>query len=453
METLRETKAKIASANKEIIDYINAFADKQSCVETDAFLCAQNDIAEAPGEGVVSGFATVGGIGVCLFATNPKVLKGAVGALNAKKITRAVNNAVRTEKPLIAIWDSAGARFAEGIDCLEGYASILRAYSIAYGSVPVITVIKGNNFGMSSYVAGMSDFVLVEKDGVSATASPLVISAKTGKNKVGTLDDLIASGIATNAVKDLRGTLEKILCAVTNCDFSDFGDDVNRACKGLKAGVSAEQVIKEVFDKDSFLPVRAGYAPSVLTGLADLGGITVGIVATDGKVDGGALTADGCIKISEFLNICDNIECPVVFFTDSIGTAVTSDDARLMREMSNLIYQINSLGVDMFSVVYGKAIGSSYTALVAPCEYKIAWETATVGTLESESAARLLYADEIKSAKNKDKAVEKLAKAYSEENCSAVTIARSGYFDNVIEPNQTRLYLSAALLAHVEKTI
>lgn len=449
MDTLKDQKSKQLKANKEVIDFINAFVDKQSFVETDAFVCLENDIAEAPGEGVVSGFARVADIDVCLFATNPKVLKGSVGALNAKKITRAINNAVRMDKPLIAVWDTSGARFAEGIECLEGYASILRAYTVAYGQVPIISVINGNNLGISSYIAGVSDFVLINKDSKCATASPLVLSAKTNSAGVGSADSLKASGIATNVYTNFRDTLVKILGLIVDTNGA-AADDPNRVCKGLKAGVGADAAIKEIFDKNSFLPIREGYADVAVTGLAKLGGLTVGVVATDGKADGGKLTADACVKISEFLNICQNAGIPVVTLVDSTGTAVCADDAALIREMSNLVYQINAIDVDMFSVVYGKAIGGAYAALVSPCEYKIAWECASVGALESESAARLLYSDEIKSAKNKDKTVEKLAKAYSEENCSALHIAKKGYFDNVIEPNLTRQYLLAAILCHVE---
>ncbi|MCH5157697.1 MAG: hypothetical protein J1F33_00735 [Clostridiales bacterium] len=447
MDTLRNQKTKLAAANKDILGFIGSFIDDKSFVETDAFMCSENDVADAPGEGVVSGFATVKDTPVCLFATNPAVLKGSVGALNAKKITRTINNAVRMDKPLIAVWDSAGARFAEGIECLEAYASILRAYTVAYGEVPVITLIKGNNFGLSSYVAGLSDFVIVCKDGKSATASPLVISAKTGNTAVGTADDLMSRGIATNKCDSLRDTIVKMLGVFYGVAT---GDDPNRVCKGLKAGVSASAVIKEVFDKNSFFALRDGYTKEVITGFASLADVSVGVVAIDSSSDGGRLTADGCIKISEFLNTCENAEVPVVFLVDSVGTEINADDAAVMREMSNLIYRVNTLDSDIFSVVTGKAIGSAYTSLVAPAEYKIAWDTAEVGTLESEAAARLLYADEIKSAKNKDKAAQKLAAAYSEENCSALTIARSGYFDNVIEPNHTRSYLVAALLAHVE---
>ncbi len=453
METLKNVKSALNAANKDIIGFINAFVDDKSFVETDAFVCSQTELADAPGEGVVSGFASVDDNGVCLFAVNSKVLKGAIGELNAKKIVRAINNAVRMDKPLIAVWDTSGARFAEGIGALEGYGSILRAYTVAYGEVPVISVIKGNNLGLSAYVAGISDFVIAYPDSVIASASPLVISAKAGVDTkaVGSVKTSAQNGIVTNTVKndkELRQTLADILTAFSGTGKST--DDPNRVCKGLKAGVAADALIKEVFDKNSFFAVRADFAPVAVTGFATLGNIPVGVVATDIKQSDGRLTADACVKISEFLNVCENAECPVVFLTDCIGTEQTVADAALIREMSNLLYSVNTIDVDMFSVVYGKAIGGAYTALVAPCAYKIAWETAEIGALESEAAARLLYADEIKSAKNKDKTAATLATAYGGENCSALALARSGYFDNVIEPNLTRSYLIAALLAHVE---
>lgn len=447
MDTLQNTKSKLAAVNKELIGFLNAFVDEKSFVETDAFVCADDDTFE----GVVSGFATVGDVPVCIFATNPKTLKGAIGERGAQKIVRAVNNAVRMDKPLIAVWDTSGARITEGVAALEGYGAILRAFTVAYGDVPVISVVKGNNLGLSAYASGLSDFVIGYENGAVASASPLVLSAKTGNNAAGTVKTAAARGIVTNTVKtdkDLRAMLVKALGVFDGAKAS--GDDPNRVCKGLKAGADVSALIKEVFDKNSFLPVRADFEPVAVTGFATLGDVTVGVVATDAKRSDGRLTVDACVKISEFLNVCENAECPVVFAVDCVGTEYAADDAALMREMSNLIYQVNSLDVDMFALVYGKAIGGAYTALVAPCEYKIAWECAEVGALESEAAARLLYADEIKSAKNKDKTVEKLAAEYGAANGGALMLARNGYFDNVIEPNLTRQYLLAALLAHVE---
>lgn len=453
METLKNAKSTIAAANKDILGFINAFVDGQSFVETDAFVCSHSELADAIGEGVVSGFATVGGTGVCLFAVNSDVLKGAIGEHNSKKIVRAVNNAVRMQKPLIAVWDTAGARFAEGIAALEGYGAILRAYSIAYGDVPVISIIKGNNLGISSYVSALSDFVVAYEGSVLASASPLVIAAQQNADvkAVGGVDRAAAAGLVTNVVKSDKELKSLLLSVMTVCDGNaQTGDDPNRICKGIKAGVSAASLIKEVFDKDSFIELRGGCAREAITGFASLGDICVGVVATDKSADGGRLTALGCNKITEFINTCSNLATPIVFLTDSVGTARTLDDGALIREMSNLVYTVNTCDIDMFSVVYGNAVGGAYTALVAPCEYRIAWENAVIGAVESETAARLLYADEIKSAKDKEKAVQKLASAYAAENNSALVLARGGYFDNVIAPEHTRMYLLAALLAHVE---
>ncbi len=444
MESLRDAKANIAAANKDVLKFLNSFIDDKSFVETDAFMSSETDLGDAPGEGVVSGFARICDTNVCIFATNPAVLKGSVGSLNAKKIVRAINNAVRMDKPLIAVWDTCGARFSEGVECLEGYGSILRAYTVAYGEVPIISVIKGNNLGLSSYIAGISDFVIAYPSSVIATSSPLVLG--TDAKKVA--EDCVRTGLVTNVVendKALRETISKMLGVFSGGAAS--GDDLNRVCKNLKRGVKADALIKEIFDKNSYLPVRSAFVADVATGFATLGDIPVGVVATTGE---NRLTADACVKISEFLNVCENAETPVVLLVDSVGTERGNADAKLIREMSNLIYQVNTIDVDIFSVVTGSAIGGAYTALVAPAEYKIAWDSAEVGALESEAAARLLHSDYIKTAANKDKAAAKLAKSYSEENMSALTIAKSGYFDNVIEPNATRAYLLAALLAHIE---
>lgn len=453
MESLQNLKKSFAAVNKDVMSFINSFVDDKSFVETDAFVCSKNGADAAVGDGVVSGFAAIADRGVCVFAFNSDVMKGAVGELNAKKVVRAVNAAVRMNKPLIAVWDTAGAKICDGIGALDGYGSILRAYTVAYGQVPVISVIRGNNFGISAYVAGISDFVISYSDSTIASASPLVVAAKCGCDikSIGSADIAAKTGISTHTVKTDK-ELRTLLCEVLGIFDGKVssGDDLNRVCKGLKLGAKPESLIKEVFDKGSYIPVRAEFAPVVSTGFATLGDIVVGVVATDGTISDGRITSDACIKISEFLNICDHAECPIVFMVDSVGTEHTVCDASLIREMSNLIYQVNALGTDMFAVIYGKAIGAAYTALVVSCEYKIAWDGAEIGALDSQSSARLLYADDIKTAKNKDVAAQKLAADYACENSSAIAVARVGYLDNVIEPDLTRSYLLAALSAHLE---
>ncbi len=453
METLQSVRSKLRAVNKDVSAFLDVFVDDKSFVETDALMCSSTEFGDATGEGVISGIAQINNNAVAIFATNAAVFKGAIGALGAKKIIRTVNNALSTRKPLIAVWDTSGARIAEGIECLEGYSDMLRAFAIAHEQVPVISIIKGNNLGISAYLSEFSDFVLACPEAVSATASPLVLSAKAGvpESAVGGAKVLAERGIVTNIVKknEIKGLLNKILDIFCGNEVRG-GDDLNRVCKGLKAGSNCSAVIKQVVDKDTFFEVRENFASVVKTGFAMLADTYVGIVAVDGAVDGGRLTVDACIKIERIIETCENAEIPVIFFVDSVGTAQSGDDTALIREMARLIYNVNLITVDLHCVIFGKAIGGAYSALVSPCDYKLAWENAELGVMESEAAARLEYADEIKSAKDKDKAAAKFAAAYASENSNAVYVARGGKLDNVIEPNLTRSYLISALLARVE---
>ena len=445
METLKSAKSKLAAANKEITGFIGAFVDDSSFVETDAFVCSQNDFGEMPSEGVVSGIATIDSRYVCVFATNPEVLKGSIGAVNAKKIVRTVNNAVKTGRPLIAVLDTSGARITEGLECLEGYADIFKSFTVASANVPVITVVKGKNLGHLSYLTSMSDFIIACPDAVSASASPLVISAQTGlpEKEVGSSKKLAENGMVTHIAKktELRALITDLLSVCCDTEKSSK-DDPNRVCKGLKAGVNAQAVINQIIDDKKFIPVASEYAKSVTTGFAYLSEMPVGIVAVQGK-----LTAKASTKINDFLHLCDKIEKSVIFLVDCSGSEITAADADLMRDMSMLIDEINVFDQTKISVVFGKAGGIAYTALVSLCDYKIAWEDASASVLESESAARLLYSDEIAKAKDKDKSAAKFASAYAEENASAMVVALSGHFDNVVNPNHTRAYLINTLMA------
>ena len=200
---MKSAKSKLSAVNKDVLAFLNAFIDDKSFIETDALTCSSTEFGDAPGEGVVSGIAQINNNAVALFATNAAVFKGSIGALGAKKIIRTVNNALSTRKPLIAVWDTSGARIAEGIECLEGYSDMLRAFAIAHGQVPIISIIKGNNLGISSYLSEFSDFVLACPEAVSATASPLVLSAKAGvpEAAVGSAKVLAERGVITNIVK------------------------------------------------------------------------------------------------------------------------------------------------------------------------------------------------------------------------------------------------------------
>lgn len=441
------------AATKEIGKTIAAIVDENSFVETDKFISESTELGDAPGEGVVSGFAHISDVRVGLFATNPKVLKGSIGKANAKKIVKTIDAAVRAGLPVVGILDTAGARFGEGIDAMEGYADIFAALSAAYGTVPTVSVVKGADFGLSSYFCAVTDLCVAYKGAQIATSSPLILAGngKEDPAKIGTGAALYEnSDVVTHVAeseKDVKNTVSRFLQLVTQ-PLADNADDPNRTVKAASLK-KADDMLREIFDKDSVLAVRDGYAKEVKTGFARLGGVAIGYVCTTGK-----LTADGAGKVTELLNTCESFSLPVVNLVDCGGAETqAATDGKTMRAVSDMMFTYHSSCIPKLALVYGNAVGLGYTAFASKSctDYTVAWADAKIGVMAEISAAQLLYKDEIAKAKNKEQAEKKLATAYAEENMSAPVVAARGYLDNVIEPALTRPYLIAALQIYMTK--
>ncbi len=440
-----QTKAK----EKDTLAFINGFIDDNSFMETDMLVKSVTPLGEATGEGVVSGFGCIGGMQTAIFATDAAVMKGSIGEGAVEKITRIINSAVKTGAPLIAVIDTSGARFGEGARILGGYGKIFDAMAKAYDSVTTVCILKGNNFGMMSYFTAFCDFVVALDKSVMATSSPLILASKTKEDvaKVGSVavhtakTGLIHAVVKTTA--ELKKTVKEFI-SLTEERIADSADDLNRACKGLKVGAKPSAIIKEVFDKDTFLELRADYAPEVVTGLARLGGITVGIAANNASVNEGRLSSNSAVKISELVILCDNMGIPVINLVDCAGAVndLSEENSRLIRDVGIMLYNYANT-TKKISLVVGKAIGVGYTAFAANSmyDYSAAWTDAEIGVMDASATARLIYGKEIAKAKDKKKAKEKFADAYSEENMSAQNVATLGLLDNVIKPEHTRRFL------------
>ncbi len=445
--------------SSEIYDLIKEITDESSFMETLTLVQGKSSLSEPHGEGVVSGFATIGDIQAGIFANNFDVMSGSVGKKSAKKISKCVEDSVKMNIPVIGILETSGARFGEGIKAMEGYGGIFKAMNLAYGNVPTIIVLKGNCFGMMSYVASCCDCCIAFEDAKLSTASPLILAAKTkvDVSKVGTMTvHSSESGIVSRVVKSGEELKQDIISLLNFLLVPDIesDDDANRVCSTLTATSSVEETISEVFDKDTFFGLKNDYAKEVIVGFARLNGTAVGVVANNSAVSG-SLTAKGARKISDFLISCLSFGLPIVNLVDCAGVEnnLLSENDSLIRDISEMLQSYNASENAKISVIIGKAIGLGYVAFASKriFDYTIAWENAYIGMLDSFATANLLYADEIAAAKDRAKAEQELAKTYADENGSATVVAESGYIDNVILPSLTRQYLIAAVMMYGAK--
>lgn len=431
-------------ATKKVRSTVNAIVDEASFVELDAFMGGSDELGEIRGEGVMCGLASIGGVDVAVFADNPDVFDGGISLRGAEKIRRLIDRAVESGLPLVSLIDTAGARVLEGVGALYGYGLILDGYAEAYGSVPVITVVKGRNYGMLSYLSGLSDLFIAYDKAQIATASPLLLSA-AGGDCSSAKTHYEKSGAVTNIVGgdgELRELLIKVLGDLSS-PVQDTADDPNRVCKKLTASSSVRDVLAEAFDAGSVVEIRGGIADNVVTAFARLCGVTTAVVGVDGK-----LTAKGASKITDFLNTASSFGIPVVNLVTSTGIVVDAHQEQccLMRNISDMIYAYGNVQVPKIALVCGEAVGAAYSIFASKSsyDYTMAWDCASVTPLESAAAARMLYGDDIAKAKDQEKAEAKFAEVYAEDN-SAVKAAEKGHFDTVLLPAHTRQYLIAAL--------
>ena len=447
----------------DIYKFIDRITDEKSFVEVDALIRDETCFGTAYGEGVASGFASINNVQVGIFATNPEVLKGSIGKRNAQKIAKCINNAVKTNSPLIAVLDTSGARFSEGIEAMEGYGLILRCFSRAYDYIPTICVLKGNNFGMLSYLTAYCDLCIAYDKAVLSTASPLILASKTKYDAsfIGTASiHSQQSGLISNIVKndeELRTKLYKFVDLLGQ-PRKMSADDPNRICRGLNSDSKAYDIIKEAFDKDSFYEMREFYSREFVTGYARLDGYTVGIIASNYNVNEGKLSADAATKITEIVTSCEKFNIPIIAIVDSEGVRknLESENTNLIWDIGSMIYGLSHSSATKVALISGKAVGLAYVALASKSiyDYTIAWDSAKISMIDSLAASTLVYADDLAKAKDKgekDELTKKFDEAYTEENCRASVIAQKGYIDNVIKPCFSRQYLIAGVEMFYDK--
>ena len=315
----------IGKATASVKKFIDSICDKSSFVETDAFVTGKTfeDAAAALGEGVVTGYATLGGKPVHIFAQNAEVLKGSLGKAHADKIVKCMRRAVKTGTPLISVIDCGGARVGEGVGVLEGYAEVLAEAAIVSGQVPHFCVVKGNAVGMMSAFVAMADFAFMSKDAVLSLDSPMYLAST--QKEFPALNKLLGydahkggADIAQFSYKS-EADLKKQLTALTDLLLGEVEtkDDPNRVASALDKGLPAADTVKAIVDDGKVVEYCSDWAKDVVCALASVNGIAVGVVATDSSVGKGYISLDGARKIAAFVDKLDRrgiVRCDRVEF-------------------------------------------------------------------------------------------------------------------------------------------
>lgn len=447
---LQSRKQKILDVGKEIRKDINLLIDGDSFVELSSFSFSKNDFygEEAEGEGVVTGFATINDYPFYIVAQNAAVFSGGVSKANCEKIVKCLNQAEKTDTPIVYFLSSLGVQTGEGVNVLEGLASLVLKASQLKGTVPQYLVVNGEVYGQIAVLAGLCDFTFfIDKKSALAANSPLVISARSGRNankfEVGGASGLDKANLASFTVKNI-GEAKEIILKINGLltVAVDDGNELNKTISALDKKADAETLLK-VFDKGSAVEVGASYSSEVKCYLARIGGIASAAVIFDGE-NGVELNARNIRKLKDFAEFACCYNLPYVTFVNASGITADTDtnNSLVLKEIGEYVSVLDCIAAAKISVVYGKAIGLGYTVFAAKSmgyDYAYAFANAKIALFDDVKGAEIEFSAE----KNIDR--EKLAARYADENSDPMNAAKNGYIDNIIQPSFVKQYLVASL--------
>ncbi|MBQ3133442.1 MAG: carboxyl transferase [Clostridia bacterium] len=381
--------------------------DLGTFVETDRLLAA----------GVVTGYGCVDGSPVYAYAQDHNVCCGAVGKAQADKIRALYALASENGAPVVAVFDSDGAKLGEGVDAMNALSEILTATTRLSGVVPMIAVINGACVGSAAMIAAACDVVIKREDA----------------------DYYLNPG-------DAAATAD-----VTVEDEDALFNAVHQVLSYLPSNNLESTPIYE-FDQPTALPTDTADAAAAVADADDLLELTLGgdSKAAFARIGGravGLLTLCGdklgreAAKAARFVRLCDSFSLPVVTFVDAAAFGCVNCASKLATAYSEAT-------VAKISVITGRAYGTVYVAAAgkeAGADAVLAWPNATISALAPEAAVCLFRKEELAAMTDPAKQRPQIIADYAATECSPKAAAENGWLTDVILPAETRGKVAALL--------
>ena len=414
-----------------------------------------------PGDGVVTGWGTVNGRTIYLFAKDFTVFGGSLSETHAQKILKVQDMALRNRAPIIGLFDAGGARIQEGVAALGGYGEVFQRNVLASGVIPQISVIMGPCAGGDVYSPAMTDFIFMVRDTsymfvtgpdvVKTVTNETVTAEELGGASVHTTKSSIADGgydDDVTALLEMRRLID-FLPANNQADVPELSvyDEPDRIDLSLDTLIpdnpnkpyDIKELILKTVDEGDFFEIQEAYAKNIVVGFGRMEGRTVGIVANQPMVLAGVLDSDASRKAARFVRFCDCFGIPLITFVDVPGflPGTAQEYGGLIKHGAKLLFAYAEATVPKVTIITRKAYGGAYDVMASKHlrgDLNYAWPTAEIAVMGAKGAVEILYRSELGDA-------EKIAartKEYESRFANPFVAAERGYIDEVIMPHSTR---------------
>lgn len=431
------------------------------------------------GDGVVTGYGTVDGRLVYVYAQDFTVFGGSLSETHAEKICKVMDMALKVGAPIIGLNDSGGARIQEGVRSLGGYADIFYRNVQASGVIPQISAVMGPCAGGAVYSPAMTDFIImVEQTSYMFVTGPNVV--KTVTNEEVTSEELggaqthasksgVAHKIASNDVECLED-IKKMLSyfpqnntQVTKLIPYTLDDEIRDILSDIVPNnpnkpYDMHEVITGIIDEDSFYEIHKNYAESIIVGFARLGGRSIGIVANQPMAFAGVLGVNSSKKAARFVRFCDCFNIPLLVLVDVPGFLPGTDQEwnGIIVHGAKLLYALSEATVPRVTVITRKAYGGAYDVMNSKhigADFNFAWPGAEIAVMGAKGASEIIFRREISAAENPEEKLAEKEAEYAAKFANPYRAAKRGFIDEVILPKNTRRKLLKAFASLQNKQV
>ncbi|MBU2940367.1 acyl-CoA carboxylase subunit beta [Lacinutrix sp. C3R15] len=431
------------------------------------------------GDGVVTGYGTVNGKLIYVFAQDFTVFGGSLSETHAEKICKVMDLALKVGAPIIGLNDSGGARIQEGVRSLGGYADIFYKNVQSSGVIPQISAIMGPCAGGAVYSPAMTDFtIMVEDTSYMFVTGPNVV--KTVTNEEVTSEELggasthsTKSGVAhktsSNDVECLED-IKKLLSYLPQNNTEtpallpyELQDEVRDTLSSIipenaSTPYDMHAVISGIIDADSFYEIHKDHAENIVVGFARLGGRSIGIIANQPMYLAGVLDVNSSKKAARFVRFCDAFNIPLLTLEDVPGFLPGTDQEwnGIIVHGAKLLYAFSEATVPRITVITRKAYGGAYDVMNSKhigSDMNFAWPSAEIAVMGAKGAAEIIFKKEIQTAENKEEKWKEKEAEYADLFANPYSAAERGFIDEVILPQDTRRKLIKAFAMLENKAI
>lgn len=420
-----------------------------------------------PADGKIAGFGRINGRNVAIVSNDFTVLGASSSVVNGKKIKHVKDAAATRGMPLVMLGESSGARMPDRMGASG--RSILGQDALEFRrrrEMPLVSALLGDCYGSSTWYACMSDFAVMRKGATMAVASSRVTSVainqpvdpeelggwKLHTEKTGLVD--YAVGTDEEALGILRTYLGYMpqsqsqtapLAAVPQGSDEAAEAVLDNFPESASQVYDSRKILASIVDRDSLFELKPKFGRSLVTALTRIGGRSVGVIASNPMVRGGAIDVDSMRKATSFLVLCDSFNLPILFLVDQPGFLIGLEGEKRWApgRIMNWMNALSQVTVPRIAVTMRKNYGQAYLNMGGGrhSELAAAWPTANFGFMDPRVGVSVLHGLKRETDPERfDRLVEDIS-----QDSSAFALASLFEAQAVISPRETRRFVISAL--------